>query len=266
MNPITLLPGDSLEVRSSDGSALEVAANPNHPDVVTLAAQGAVIPPEPLPSGACRIAVFQASSGLLAIRNSLTGGYADEVIPAPDPHGQPVVIGSEIWSLNDGVWTAPSGAKQQFGQAEDYGLGGQFGSSLGKAVCRTEDRYGSQGRLFKFGSGAYVPEYWIGSGRQELSFSHCWGEGSTPHFVGQAYPGGLWLIRAPHGSERRFEFDFKQGDWVVSARFDGTHAGLALVRAGVWSVWYNLDQWNPFHCDHQFSYGAPGDVPLAGNF
>jgi hypothetical protein len=266
MNPITLLPGDSLEVRSSDGSALSVAANPNHPDVVTLSAQGEVIPPEPLPSGACRIAVFQPSTGMLAIRNSLSGGYADEVIYAPDAHGQPVVIGSEIWSFRDGTWTSPSGERSQFGQAADYGLGGRFGTALTKCVSRREDRYDSQGRVFKFSSGSYVPEYWIGAGPEELSFSHCWGQGSTPDFIGQAYPGGLWILRAPHGLERRFEFDFQQGDWIVSARFDGTNPGLARVRQGTWSIWYNLNQWNPNHADLTFSYGSPADFPLAGQF
>jgi hypothetical protein len=106
----------------------------------------------------------------------------------------------------------------------------------------------------------------IGAGPQELSFAHCWGEGETPWFIGQAYPGGLWFIRAPHGSNKRFEFDYQQGDWIVSALFDGSNPGLARVRSGVWDVWMNLDSMNPYHPDLSFQYGSQADYPLAGQF
>jgi hypothetical protein len=267
MNDVVLLPGDSVTVRSSDGSALNYTGNPLHADSLSISVSGGgVIPPEP--QGACSIAVFQPSTGQLAIRHTLTAGYADEMHPSPDPHGQPVTIGEQIWSFRDGVWTSPSGSQQQFGQPGDYGLGGQFGSTWGKCVCRAGAPYqdGTPSREFIFAPGAYVSKYMIGSGPAELAFAHCWGEGPTPWFIGQAYPGGLWLIRAPHGSDRRFEFDYQQGDSIVSALFDGTHPGIARVRAASWSIWFNLDSLNPNHPDATFQYGNAGDTPLAGQF
>lgn len=261
---IILERGDELTVRSSDGSPLNYTANPFHPDVLTLTVSGGgEITPPPQP-GTFWIGAFNPAQGVIETRSSLSSGPAEGVIHPPDPYAPAqVVIADAVWSFNAGVWKGPAGQEQQFGQAGDTPLGGQFGSSFGKAVARIEDRYGSHGRVFKFGSGSYTNEYWLGAGHAERAFSHCWGEGQTPWFIGMIYNSGLWLIRAPHGSEKRLAGDFLETDWILSAHFEEGRAGLAVVRGSTWRCWYDCASLNPSHPDETFTFGDASAQPLA---
>ena len=260
-----LPPGETLEVKSSDGSALEVRQNPSHPESCQISAPGSAIPPDPASS--CRIAVFQRSAGMIAIRNSLSGGYAEEMCPAPDPSGIQVVFDGDIWSFRNGYWKATSGDTAIWGGTGDVPLGGDFGAGESPAYARFDPRSYGPGWVFRFERG-YVPEYWLGGEANEMPIAGPWGEGPTPAFVGMVIPGGsLWINCAPHGREFRIHGIQQAGDYFIGAKVSDAHpCGLIRVRDGVWSVWNNIAEVNPSHPDLTFTYGAPGDEPLAGNF
>lgn len=267
MPPQTLPPGETLEVRSEDGSALEVRTNPSHPDTCWITAPGDIVPPDPV-SHICRIAVFQKSTGQIAVRNSLSGGYAEEMIPAPDPSGEQLVFDGDIWSFRGGYWKSTTAATAVWGGTGDVPLGGDWGAGEAPAYARIDNRSYGNGWVFRFETG-YTPEYWLGGEADQTPIAGPWGEGPTPSFVGMVIPaaGQIWINSAPHGGEFRIDGISQPGDRFIGAQVSTAAAcGLIRVRAGEWSVWADINAINPNHPGMTFSYGAPGDTPLAGNF